>query len=183
MPAWLSIWSEVQIICIWSGWCHCHPVVSCFIKIQVYQLLLVISWTVGLSTGPSETHSHIRFLLVRYYAIGVLSSCVCVHQKYVKKYGHFPLELRPKLWQIPFPFPIEQCQIMEVSWNPVLDFKVAFNISGFSVLTLLVGWQEEHPACKNWVTSCWCGYLTKAKCRWFAYGLADATATHYFLLQ
>ena len=22
---WLSVWSEVQIVCIWSGWCHCHP--------------------------------------------------------------------------------------------------------------------------------------------------------------
>ena len=23
------------MICIWSSWCHCHPVVSCFIKIQI----------------------------------------------------------------------------------------------------------------------------------------------------
>ena len=29
----------------------------------------------------------------------------------------------------------------------------------FSALTLLAGWQEEHPACKNWVMRCWCGYL------------------------
>jgi len=21
----LSLWSEVQIVCIWSHWCHCHP--------------------------------------------------------------------------------------------------------------------------------------------------------------
>jgi len=26
----------------------------------------------------------------------------------------------------------------------------------FSALTLLVGWQEGHPACKNWVVGCWC---------------------------
>ena len=32
--AWLSVWSEVQMICIWFGWCHCHPVISCFSKIQ-----------------------------------------------------------------------------------------------------------------------------------------------------
>jgi len=24
--AWLSVWIEVQIICIWSSWCHCHPI-------------------------------------------------------------------------------------------------------------------------------------------------------------
>ena len=30
--AWLYLWSEVQIICIWSSWCHCHCFVSCFTK-------------------------------------------------------------------------------------------------------------------------------------------------------
>ena len=34
MLAWLSVWSEVQMTCIWSSWCHCHPIISCFIKIQ-----------------------------------------------------------------------------------------------------------------------------------------------------
>jgi len=37
--------------------------------------------------------------------------------------------------------------------------------------------QEGHPACKNW-----CGYVSGWRCR-FAYGPADATATHYLLLQ
>jgi len=32
---WLSVWSKEQMICIWSIWCHCHPIVSCFIKIQI----------------------------------------------------------------------------------------------------------------------------------------------------
>ena len=22
---WLSLWSEVQTVCIWSSWCQCHP--------------------------------------------------------------------------------------------------------------------------------------------------------------
>ena len=43
-------------------------------------------------------------------------------------------------------------------------------------ICLLVGRQEEHPACKNWVTRCWCGYLSGARCRLFAYGPADASA-------
>ena len=25
MLVWLSVWSEVQIVCIWSSWRHCHP--------------------------------------------------------------------------------------------------------------------------------------------------------------
>ena len=31
---YVSVWSEVQMICIWSSWCHCHPIISCFSKIQ-----------------------------------------------------------------------------------------------------------------------------------------------------
>jgi len=34
--AWLSVWSEVQMICIWSSWCHSHPIFSCSSKIQNY---------------------------------------------------------------------------------------------------------------------------------------------------
>ena len=32
---WLYVCSEVQLNCIWSGWCDCHPIISCFIKIQI----------------------------------------------------------------------------------------------------------------------------------------------------
>ena len=35
---------------------------------------------------------------------------------------------------------------------------------------------------KNWVVGCWRGYLSGARCK-LAYGPADATATHCFLLQ
>ena len=52
----------------------------------------------------------------------------------------------------------------------------------FSALTLLVGWQEGHPACKKLSGGCWHGYLSGARCR-LAYGPADATATHCLLLQ
>jgi len=32
--AWLSSCSKMQMICMWFSWCHCHPIISCFIKIQ-----------------------------------------------------------------------------------------------------------------------------------------------------
>ena len=55
-----------------------------------------------------------------------------------------------------------------------------YKVSAFSALTLLVGLP---PGCrksirtiKNGVMRCWCGYLSGAKCKWFAYGPADATA-------
>jgi len=31
--------------------------------------------------------------------------------------------------------------------------------AAFIALMLLVGRQEGHPACKNWVVGCWCGYV------------------------
>jgi len=39
--AWLSVWSEVQMICIWSSWCQCHPIILYFIKIQIGLTFLV----------------------------------------------------------------------------------------------------------------------------------------------
>ena len=51
-----------------------------------------------------------------------------------------------------------------------------------SAMTLLVGRQEGHPACKTLSVGCWHGYLSGARCR-LAYGPADAIATHCLLLQ
>jgi len=46
----------------------------------------------------------------------------------------------------------------------------------FGALTLLIGRQKEHPACKNWLMRCWRCYLSGAWCKCLAYGPADATA-------
>ena len=40
---WLSVWSEVQT-CIWPSWCHWHSLsVSCFSKIQIGFIFLVLA--------------------------------------------------------------------------------------------------------------------------------------------
>ena len=57
-----------------------------------------------------------------------------------------------------------------------LQFHLQDDRKLFSALTPLAGQQEVHPACKNSMTSCWCGDLTGARCRLFAYGPADVTA-------
>ena len=43
---WLSVWSEVQT-CIWSSWCHCHPLSLASVKSRLvlpfwYQLTRVV---------------------------------------------------------------------------------------------------------------------------------------------
>ena len=60
--------------------------------------------------------------------------------------------------------------------SPVLEF-------AFSALTLLVGRQEEHPVCKNRMMRCWCSYLSGARCRLFAYGQDDATASKNLIIS
>jgi len=37
----VAVWSEAQMICIWSCWCHCHLIVSYFIKVQSSLIFLV----------------------------------------------------------------------------------------------------------------------------------------------
>ena len=70
-----------------------------------------------------------------------------------------------------------------VFFSDIVDiFTCRCKNGAFSALTLLVGRQEGHPACKNWVVRCSRGYLSGARCR-LAYGPADATATHCLLLQ
>jgi len=39
---WLSVWSEVQMICIWSSWCHCHP--SSFVSLKSRMVLPFWYW-------------------------------------------------------------------------------------------------------------------------------------------
>jgi len=56
-------------------------------------------------------------------------------------------------------------------------------IFAFSALTLLVWHQEEHLACKKSSDEMLAGHLSAAKCKWFAYGPANATATHHPLLH
>jgi len=49
--AWLSVLSEVQMICVWSSWCHCHPIISCSRKSRIVYLsnagLPRLSWKKG----------------------------------------------------------------------------------------------------------------------------------------
>ena len=58
---------------------------------------------------------------------------------------------------------------MRNSGNVCTRFGIEVLHFAFSALTLLVGWHEKHPACKNWVLGCCCGRLCGVKCKWLAY--------------
>ena len=92
-------------------------------------------------------------------------------------------------WVVPGKEPVNGCVCVYMGmpglahgWYSQLVCTVPSVLSTFSALTLLVGRQEGHLACKkNKAVGCWHGYLSGARCR-LAYGPADATATHSLLL-
>jgi len=50
-------------------------------------------------------------------------------------------------------------------------------LTGWMLLSLLLGGRNSIQPVKIWVMRCWCGYLSGASCKLSAYGPADATAT------
>jgi len=43
----------------------------------------------------------------------------------------------------------------------VITNSLGASLAAFSALTLLVGRQEGHLACRNWVVRYWCGYMSR----------------------
>jgi len=87
--------------------------------------------------------------------------------------------------RMPFLTPNQQRQrVLKLPRNPPMASKYTGQFStlivgklyAFSALTLLVGRQEEHPVCYNWVMRCWRGHQSGTRCRLFSYGPAEATA-------
>jgi len=82
----------------------------------------------------------------------------------------------PRGWKLEAIIEASDCPAGRLAECPDL-LLLFFRQIAFGALTLLVGRQEGHPACKkNWVVGCWRGYLSGERCR-LAYGPADATAT------
>ena len=44
--------ASLKTICIWSSWCHCHPSISCFTKIQISLAFLVPTYPGDLENRP-----------------------------------------------------------------------------------------------------------------------------------
>ena len=70
-----------------------------------------------------------------------------------------------------------------LQWYWLSEVLSSNDCHAFNALTLLVGWQKEHPHHQNWVVRCCHGYMSGARCKWLAHGPANATATPSSLLQ
>jgi len=78
---WLSVWSEEQIVCIWSRWCHCHlktpPTLASFISRLVlpfwYQLTQVVLEN-GPLNGCSRSNYSIQAVVRNMFCTGCMLS-------------------------------------------------------------------------------------------------------------
>jgi len=56
----------VQMICMWSSWCHCHPINSFFVKIQTSLTFLVLAYPIlmekSLLTKTRWAYKHKQFV-------------------------------------------------------------------------------------------------------------------------
>ena len=180
--AWLSVWSKVQIICIWSSWRHCHPINSCSSKIQngllfwcwLTQVVLTYLDTYHLHTAPGPTIPH-----------GAdLSSTVLITLSPYHRY----------------------CNTSHINTSTTAgsgpqnrtfeDNLHRFSTAIFHYITVICVVGQHDILCETkwrrfvqsvlwccWIRSVktnWSGtgmVMSAARCKWFAYGPADVTAT------
>ena len=68
---WLSVWSEVRIVYVWSSWCHCHPKTPSFlvsfksglVSSFLYRVTHVVLKKTPLSGSSSITTSDINVVI------------------------------------------------------------------------------------------------------------------------
>ena len=65
----------------------------------------------------------------------------------------------------------------QVGWDNVLTL-VCLSVLPLVLWHCWLGIRKSIRPVKKWMMRCWHGYLSGARCKWFAYGPADATATH-----
>ena len=87
MLAWLPVWTEEQLIGIWSGWYYCHLVISCFTEIQNS-----LSFCAGLRSPRCHRKEFVIFSLSRgtgakYCGLGICDIVCMSSLIYQQPYG------------------------------------------------------------------------------------------------
>ena len=123
-------------------------------KLQQQQLAAAAAAAADAETKRLFANGAPHLMQVRIYVPTLISSCTYL----------FPSRMDPLRFQA-------ACGKRRL--NLALFFVCLFCVvvCAFSALTLLVGRQEGHLACKKLSGGVWCGYLSGARCR-LAYGTA-----------
>jgi len=111
------------MIYIWSSWCHWYLIIYCFVKIQNSLTFLVPARP---GCPVEETFKHA--------SLSVSHVVVCIHiEQHVKWLGSLVVTV-----------------FISSKLDSTADTEYVANLIIVSALTLLVGRQEGHPACKKY---------------------------------
>jgi len=102
---WLSVWNQLQIICIWSSWCRYHAIISCVIKIEIGLTFLVPAYPVcRLEKTDKRTFSVSNMINkdIRFF----VQLCILILNLYVLWLNRFVIKLGRvyacSLWTSPY---------------------------------------------------------------------------------
>ena len=174
----LPVWSEMQIVCIWSSWCHCIPKPLSFLASFKSRLVLPY-W-----------YCRTQVVLEKRQLTGCNSSstyfyCITPSLAGSPWESEVALTLKCRL---------EMSNGLSVASPVVHEEQMRQVISSFrwhcwsGDRKSIEPWRNLYYLSSSvffwskWSGGCWHGYLFAARCR-LAYGPADATATHCLLLQ
>ena len=90
--AWLSVWSDVHLISIWSSRCHYHPIISCFIKIQNCFTFLVSAYPGCAGKVAIKWVSLCLLLVQKYLFIAITRYHILYLNKLLEEYFYLCVE-------------------------------------------------------------------------------------------
>ena len=135
---------------------------------------------------------YLLYISLHFGVSAIWSCCICSREDLLRIPEIHINPLGDRIVDAFFPVHHERqvCMKFLVIWNCMhcnltgSDFSIFWccAVIAFSALTLLVGQQEGHPACKKLSGRVLVWFLSGVRCR-LAYGPADAIATHCLLLQ
>ena len=238
MLVWLSVWSKVQIICIWSSWCHCIPkphhllprlnpdwfclsdtvLPKCCISFALLLYNVKNKTQTILKLTPRHTHTHLfnsplsglplldnldfteaRDSEWQWHQLGHMQVCTLLQTD-----NHTSTPSVSCLQaECPSGHPTNSVKAPKLQRSQVISWELLSEVDNIEFICYLYSYSIFALKCvypsvlwccwlgarkgirpvKNRVVGCWRGYLSGARCRLFAYGPADATATHCLLLQ
>jgi len=143
------------MICIWSSWCHCHPIIPCFIRIQIGLTFLVVTYPACPVKEAVKWVSALCFVIIRGWCKDVLK----LHEQlpsviyFLRCSGQVlpasslknsvAVELIHEAFK--YVITVRWCSVLASNW---IQFNTLFNIRFWEVVDLLERWVvSAHQNC------------------------------------